>query len=110
MGREASHFVSLDRIVINLKRGPDTLCLSGPVLDCRCRTEFGIGIGSRDLNGAIARPAKAEIREIREGEGREQGRRRRGIYKVCYHLSESGVRYKRNISESPRRFSIDLQF
>ena len=42
-------------------------------------TGFGIG-KRRDLNGAIARPAKAEIREIREGEG-NRGKRRRGFTK-----------------------------
>ena len=74
-----------------------------------CRTEFGIG--SRDLNGAIARPAKAGagIREIREGEG-NRGEEGGDLQSLLPSFGIWSEIHKRNISESSRGFSIDLQF
>ena len=61
------------------------------------RTEFGIG--SRDLNGAIARPAKAGIREIREGEGNrgEEGGDLQSLLPSFGIWSEIQAKYKAKV-------------
>ena len=72
--------------------------VSAPVFDCHA--EFR---SCRDLNGAIAR---WRLKSAKYEKANRTGDEKEGIYKVCWHLSEFGMRYSVKIlSESQNKFS-----